>query len=85
MSATRFVSGSHVTPYQLVQQSAPAHVLKMPKEDDSFRADLNVCSAARSDGRQALAVRVTASSSVSVVMKKSPNACMLLSVSLICM
>ncbi|KAL3832919.1 hypothetical protein ACJIZ3_007655 [Penstemon smallii] len=64
ISETRLVSGSQLMPYQLVQQSVPDHVLKMPKYG-SLRAALNESSAARSDGGQALTVRRKDSRSVS--------------------
>lgn len=72
MSVTRLVSGSQLTPYQLVQQSVPDHVVKMPR-CGSFRAALNATSAARSEGgQQLITVTPTASSSVTVIRNKSP-------------
>lgn len=53
MSATRWVSGSQLTPYQLWQQSLPVQELKIPKYG-SCKAALKANKAALSEGVQQL-------------------------------
>lgn len=72
MSATRLESGSQVTPYQLVQQSSPDHVLKIPRYG-SLSDFLKSSNAARSEGGQASAVNVRVRRSVRVVSVSFPG------------
>lgn len=62
MSLTRLSVGSHVTPYQLVQQSVPVQVLKMPRYG-SVKPDLNARRASRSDGGHELTTATAATTS----------------------